>query len=53
MRMALVDSPNSASSPRRYALVLLFRKNLSSSFMRVLEVIKLSNILLVKIVVSE
>ncbi len=44
--MALVDSPNSDARLRRYPLALLFMKNLIISFIRVLEVIKLSNITL-------
>lgn len=38
--MALVDSPNSVSNPRRYPVLLLFKKNLSMSLIRVLDVMR-------------
>jgi hypothetical protein len=38
--MAFDDSPNSVSKPRKWALVLLFRKNFIRSLMRVSDVIR-------------
>jgi hypothetical protein len=43
--MALVLSPNSVLSPLRYPVVLLLRKNLSMSLIRVLDVISVCSMM--------
>lgn len=42
-RMALVDPPKSVARLRRHEVVMLLRKNLSSSLKRVFEVIRVSS----------
>jgi hypothetical protein len=39
----LLDSPNSASKPRRYAVVLLFKKNFNSNLTLVLDEMSVSS----------
>jgi hypothetical protein len=47
--MELVESPNSDSRPLKYDVALLLRKNLSRSFILVLDDIRVSSILSTKI----